>query len=121
MENQKTGNYLYFAEDPVETTNEAMMLPVSSYRGCDPGDGTTAFYFESVDGTASREAITLTHTAGKNKEVIAAMVAIMNTDPPANGMIVVADSEVIGTAPNETKSVVFHKQFRGLVTACAIA
>ena len=120
MENQKSGNYLYFAEDPVETTNEAMMLPVSSYRGCDPGDGSTAFYFESVDGTATREVITLTHTAGKNKEVIAAMVAIMNTDPPANGMIVVADSEVIAGANNKPNAV-YHKAFRGLVTACAIA
>jgi hypothetical protein len=118
MENQKAGNYLYFAEDPVETTNEALMVPASSYRGCDPTAATTTeFFFESVDSTATREVVELTHTSGANKQVIADMVAIMNTDPPANGMIVVADSELIGT----TKLALFHRQFKGKVTAAAIA
>tara|TARA_R100000329_G_scaffold96678_1_gene80146 strand:+ start:582 stop:938 length:357 start_codon:yes stop_codon:yes gene_type:complete len=118
MSAQNRQNYLYFAEDPVETTNEAMLLPVSSYRGCDPGDGTTGFFFESVDGTATREVITLTHTAGKNKQVINAMIEIMNGAHKNNdGFTVVADSELIGT----TKAAVFHKAFKGIVTACAIA
>jgi len=112
-------NYLYFAEDPVETTNEAIMVPVSAYRGCDPISATTTdFFFESVDGTATREAVRLTHTTAKSKDVIQAMVAIMNGANKNNdGFTVVADSELIGT----TKAAVFHKQFGSLVTGAAIA
>jgi hypothetical protein len=111
-------NYLYFAEDPVETTNEAIMVPASSYLGCDVGNGSTVFSFESVDGTATAELVTLTHTALKNKQVIQAMVEIINGAHKNNdGYTVVADSELIGT----TKAAVFHKAFGGVVTACAIA
>ena len=39
--------FLYFAEADVTTTDTALLVPVSAYRGCDPGGTTTtAFYFE---------------------------------------------------------------------------
>ena len=46
------------------------------------------------------------------------MIEIMNGAHKNNdGFTVVADSELIGT----TKAAVFHKAFKGIVTACAIA
>ena len=121
MENQNGGNFLYFAEDPVETTNEAIMVPVSSYNGCNPtATTTTEFFFDSVDGTPTREVVELTHGVNDGKHVIDAMARIMGTKPHSPGMIVVADAEIIAGAANKPNSV-FHKEFRGTVTGCAIA
>ena len=115
--------FLYFAEDPVETGGagsnpEAILVPVDSYLGCDPISATTTtFWFKSVGGRATREAVTLTHGSGNNKTIITNMMSIMNTGPHNDGFIVVADSEVIGT----TKAAVYNREFKGDVTAVAIA
>ena len=113
-------NYLYFAEAAVETggatSPEAMLIPASSYLGCDPeSTEITVFKFKALDGTATIETIALTHTANKNKDVIKAFVEIINSDP--SGMIVVADSEVV----TAKKFAEYHLGFKGLVTDCAIA
>ena len=110
--------FLYFAEADVETTDEALLVPVSSYRGCDPaGTTSTAFYFEDVQGGAARETVTLTHDTNKNKEVIEAMVQLMNSGPHTDGFIVAADFNVAGGDAATVSSV-----FDGLVvSACAIA
>ena len=123
--NNKTENYLYFAKTGVvvDATTEAVMLPASAYLGCNPTSATnTNFMFEDVVGTATATVVSLTHANGKNKEVIDAMVSILNSYNGAGELIVVADGEadtgsITGAA---TKAgTVFHKAFNGLVTACA--
>jgi len=110
--------FLYFAEADVETTAEALLVPVSAYRGCDPaGATTTTFFFEDVEGAAGRESITLTHDSGKNKDVINAMVVIMNSGPHSDGFVVAADLNVAGG-----DATIINSAFNGLgVSACAIA
>ena len=122
--NNKTENYLYFAKTGVvvDATTEAVMLPASAYLACNPTSATnTNFMFEDVVGTATATVISLTHASGKNKEVIDAMVSILNSYNGAGELIVVADGEadtgsITGAA---NKSTVFHKAFSGNVTACA--
>ena len=130
-------NYLYFAEAEAATTAEAICVPASAYLSADPAAGATSFKFKNVLGTATANVVTLTHTAGKNKEVMAAMVEIMNSGKGKAGLIVVADAEVTtskelttatggaGTSYDPavygTKTSVFHKAFNGLgVSAVAI-
>jgi hypothetical protein len=116
-------NYLYFAEAAVETggasSPEAMLIPASSYLGCDPeSTSITNFKFLALDGTATIETVALTHTLNKNKDVIKAFVEIINSDPiNASGITVVADSEAIAAK----KYAEYHLAFKGLVTGCAIA
>ena len=121
----KTENYLYFAKTGVvvDAASEAVMLPASAYLGCNPTSTTnTNFMFEDVLGTATATVVSLTHVASKNKEVIDAMVSIMNGYNGAGALQVVADGEldtgsITGAA---TKAgTVFHKAFNGNVTACA--
>ena len=120
----KTENYLYFAKTGVvvDAASEAVMLPASAYLGCNPTSATnTNYMFEDVVGTATATVISLTHASGKNKEVIDAIVSILNSYNGAGGLIVVADGEtdtdsIVGAA---SKSTVFHKAFNGNVTACA--
>ena len=123
--NNKTENYLYFAKTGVvvDVASEAVMLPASAYLGCNPTSATnTNFMFEDVVGSATATVVSLTHTSGKNEEVIDAMIAIMNSYKGAGALQVVADGEldtgsITGAA---TKAgTVFHKAFNGLVTACA--
>lgn len=117
-------NYLYFAEDPVETGGansgcdpESALLPVSSYLGCDPsGTGSTAFKFMSCNGTSGVTTITLSHGTNENKSIIDSLMRIMNSYPHTSGYIIVADSEVIGS----TKKAEYHPMFRGKVTSVAI-
>ena len=122
--NNKTENYLYFAKTGVvvDAASEAVMLPASAYLGCNPTSATnTNFMFEDVVGTATATVVSLTHTSGKNEEVIDAMIEIMNSYNGAGALQIVADGEadtgsITGAA---NKSTVFHKAFNGLVTACA--
>ena len=134
------GPYLYFAEALVETTTESVMLAASSFLGVNPtANNKTEFFFKDVVGTETKTVIELTHTAGKNKEVIDAFVAIVNSNPQTAhaGMLVVADIEDTtgteettatgggGTSQSPavfgTKVPLFHKAFNGLVTSVAIA
>lgn len=115
-------NYLFFAEADVETAEEAMLLPASSYLGCDPVDGGIKLIFAAIDGTETREVVTLSCANGNQKTVLDAFVAIMNTRPHNGGYTVVADADIAdadGSSPTRIAS--YHKAFRGLVTGCAIA
>tara|TARA_R110001632_G_scaffold217496_1_gene346165 strand:+ start:111 stop:536 length:426 start_codon:yes stop_codon:yes gene_type:complete len=134
------GPYLYFAEALVETTTESLMVPASSFLQANPtGAGTTTFSFKDAVGSQTTNIVTLTHTSGKNKEVIEAMATIINSNPQTAhaGMLVVADIEDTtgteettatgggGTSQSPavfgTKVPLFHKAFNGLVTSVAIA
>ena len=115
-------NYLYFATTAViggnsGTGTSAMMVPSSSYLGCDPvSTTTTSFKFKGLDGRPKAETVTLTHTANKNKDVIVAFTEVINSS--SNGeMIIVADAEAIGSK----KYPEYHVGFKGLVTGCAIS
>jgi hypothetical protein len=134
------GPYLYFAEALVETTTESVMLAASSFLGVNPTAATTTeFFFKDVVGTETKTVIELTHTSGKNKEVIDAFVSIVNSNPQKAhaGMLVVADLELT-TATEETtatggagtsyspahygtKVALFNAAFNGMVTSVAIS
>jgi len=114
--------YLYFAKVGVvnvDATTSAI-IPASRYLGCNPAsNATTDFKFQDINTNNTAIVVRLTHTAGKNKEVIEKMMQLMNSDFKDN-FIVVADSEkdtgsITGAA---TKDVVIHSHFEGLVTEC---
>jgi hypothetical protein len=115
-------NYLLFAESDVETSNEALLVPASSYLGCDPTSGGITLFFADIEGAQTRESVTLSCTNGNQKAVLDAFVAIMNTRPHSGGYIVVADADIAdadGSSP--TRTATYHAEFKGLVTGCAIA
>tara|TARA_R100001463_G_scaffold122880_2_gene179466 strand:- start:425 stop:775 length:351 start_codon:yes stop_codon:yes gene_type:complete len=115
-------NYLLFAEADVETSNEAMLLPASSFTGCDPVSGGITLFFNDVEGGVTREAVTLNCANGNQKAVLDSFVAIINSRPHSDGYIVVADADIAdadGSSP--TRTATFHKEFKGLVTGCTIA
>ena len=134
------GPYLYFAEAEVATTTEAIMVPVSSYLGANPtGDTTMTLSFQDNLGADDVVVVTLTIATDTHKKVMAALAAIMNSNPlkANNGIIVVADAEDTtakelttatggaGTSYSPakfgTKTAVYHKEFKGNVTGVAIA
>ena len=114
--------YLYFAKVGVvnvDATTSAI-IPASRYLGCDPiSNATVDFKFQDINTNNTAIVVRLTHTAGKNKEVIEKMMQLMNATTNDN-FIVVADSEkdtgsITGAA---TKDVVIHSHFENLVTEC---
>ena len=108
-------NYLYFAEADVETgddgLSEALCVPASSYIGADPGNGTTTLRFKNAMGdNAGVHTVVLTHTAGKNKEVMRGVMACINAHPSEGGFIVVANSNAAAV----TTGTEYNKVFNGL-------
>ena len=108
-------NYLYFAEADVETgddgSSEALCVPASSYIGADPGDGTTTLRFKNAMGdNAGVHTVVLTHTAGKNKEVMRGVMACINAHPSDGGFVVVANSNAAAV----TAGTEYNKVFNGL-------
>ena len=125
-------NYLYFAEDDVQTGGEsnpeAIMVPADSYLGSNPVSTTTAdFFFKAVTGDEdTREVIRLTYNTTANgggyKNVVGAICAAANGYPHSGGFIVVADSEVTAAgSANTNKEAIYSDLFRGMgVTTVAI-
>ena len=108
-------NYLYFAEADVETgddgLSEALCVPASSYIGADPGSGTTTLRFKNAMGdNAGVHTVVLTHTAGKNKEVMRGVMACINAHPSEGGFIVVANANAAAV----TAGTEYNKVFNGL-------
>jgi len=109
-------NYLYFAEADVETGDqvghsEALCVPASSYIGADPGATTTTLSFKNAMGdNAGIHKVVLTHTAGKNKEVMRGVMACINASPSEGGFIVVANSNTAAA----TATTEYNKVFSGL-------
>jgi len=116
-------NYLYFAESVVETgddgSSEALCVPASNYVGADPANGATHFRFSDAMGQSGSGShkVVLTHTAGKNKEVIKGFMACVNAGPKSGGFVVVADAET-GTAT--TKNTSFNELLDNHVTDVTI-
>ena len=108
-------NYLYFAEADVETgddgSSEALCVPASSYIGADRGNGTTTLRFKNAMGdNAGVHTVVLTHTAGKNKEVMRGVMACINAHPSEGGFIVVANANAAAV----TTGTEYNKVFNGL-------
>ena len=108
-------NYLYFAEADVETgddgSSEALCVPASSYIGADPGNGTTTLRFKNAMGdNAGVHTVVLTHTAGKNKEVMRGVMACVNAHPSDGGFVVVANANAAAV----TAGTEYNKVFNGL-------
>lgn len=86
-------NYLYFAEETVETTGEAAMYPASSFIGLDPISATTTrLSFKSRNNAgAGDDDILLTHT-GRHSQVAELIASVLEPSPGNRGkFIVVAD------------------------------
>jgi len=115
-------NYLYFAKVGVVNVDAttSCIVPASRYLGCDPiSAATTDFKFQDINTNNTAIVIRLTHTSGKNKEVIERFMEILNSTVKDN-FIVVADSEkdtgsITGAA---NKEVLMHSHFGGLVSEC---
>ena len=106
-------NYLYFAEADVETgddgSSEAITVPASSFVGADPGAGTTTLYFKNALGdNDGLHKVVLTHTAGKNKEVMRGVMACINAHPSEGGFIVVANSNAAAASTTTEYAPVFN-------------
>ena len=116
---EKYLNYPKVGVVNVDATTSAM-IPASRYLGCNPISATTTdFKFQDIDTNNTAIVVRLTHTSGKNKDVIEKMMQLMNADVKDN-FIVVADSEkdtgsITGAA---TKDVEIHSHFEGLVSEC---
>jgi len=115
-------NYLYFAEEDVETganaVSEAITVPASSYLFADPESAIlTNFYFKSVLGSDyGMQKVALAHTSGKNKEVIKGVLACVNAGPKSGGFVIVANANVAAL----TTGVEFSEALEGFVTGVAI-
>ena len=118
-------NYLYFAENLVETggagvDQEAVMVPASSFLGADPiSTTTTALYFKDpVRDNGDRVKVLLTHATAANgggyKEVVRALGAAMNKNVRTNdGFVVFADEEADNTTITgaATKTAVYDANY----------
>jgi len=115
-------NYLYFAEADVETgadsASEAITIPASSYLFADPESLIlTNFYFKSILGSDyGMQKVALSHTSGKNKEVIKGVLACMNAHPSKGGFVIVANANVAAL----TTGAEYSKALQGFVTGVAI-
>jgi len=118
MAHKLGGNFLWFAEADVEESQDALMVPASSFLGMDPISGGLNLYFEDVEGAATRENVRLACANGNQKAVMDAFCRIMQAHPHSNGkMIVVCDYNVA----NGQAAIGSHAEFRGLVTGVTIA
>jgi len=112
-------NLLWFAEADVEEAEDAVMVRADDFVGVDPVSGGLVLHFRDAEGNeAAHEEITLSCTNGNQKAVAEAFARIMASHPHSGGkMIVVADYNVA----NSQTAIGAHAEFRGLVTAVAIA
>ena len=75
--------YLYFAQgDGANATSEAVMYPVSSFRGADVAASAIQLWFTAaeasdIDAGDDDDLVTLTVTDGKQKEVLKAIAEAM--------------------------------------------
>ena len=94
--------YLYFMEETdgaFDAVNDAYCVPLSKFRGFVSTGTTTTLelQFESMLGTgadiAAVDKVTLTVTANKQKEVIQALVQLINgsKSPTSDGFLVISD------------------------------
>lgn len=110
-------NYLYFAQgDGANATSEAVVYPVSSFRGADVASAAVTLYFKPLiigDAVAAgdvNDAVVLTITDGTQKAVLETIITKMAGGTHQVPFIVVAD---------EDNSVFCHSGITAVETALA--
>ena len=98
--------YFYFGEDDVATTGESCMFAASSFLGMTPASATTTtMHFNSRNGAATDDYVTVTHTGTTCKVFMTAMVGLMKANQ-RNPFLIVWDGESgagEGNLPNGKK------------------
>tara|TARA_Y100001963_G_C6603892_1_gene363840 strand:- start:279 stop:620 length:342 start_codon:yes stop_codon:yes gene_type:complete len=111
-------NLLWFAEADVQEADDAVMVRADKFVGVDPASGGLILHFKDTEGNeGAHTEITLSCTDGNQKAVAEAFARIMASHPHGGKMIVVADYNVA----NGQTAIGPHAEFRGLVTAVAVA
>ena len=91
--------FLYFAQgDGANATSEAVMYPVSAFRGADVASGSILLFFNSAETSTQtadddEDLITLTITDGDQKAVLKAIAEKMAGGVHQVPFIVVADED----------------------------
>ena len=100
--------YFYFGEDDVATTGESCMFAASTFLGMTPaGAASTTMHFNSRNGAATDDVVTVTHTGTTPKVFMTAMTGFMRANQ-RNPFLIVHDGESGGT-------------ISGLITSVAVA
>ena len=98
--------YFYFGEDDVSTTGEACMFGLSTFLGMTPASsGSTTMHFNSRNGAATDDVVTVTHTGTTPKVFMTVMAGLMKANQ-RNPFLIVHDGESgssIGNLPNGKK------------------
>ena len=100
--------YFYFGEDDVSTTGEACMFALSTFLGMTPaGAASTTMNFNSRNGAATDDIVTVTHTGTTPKAFMTEMAGFMRANQ-RNPFLIVHDGESGST-------------ISGLITSVAVA
>ncbi len=100
--------YFYFGENDVSTTGESCMFAASTFLGMTPaGAASTTMHFNSRNGAATDDVVTVTHTGTTPLVFMTAMASFMKANQ-RNPYLIVHDGE-----SNTTIS--------GLITSVAVA
>ena len=95
--------YFYFGEDDVATTGESCMFAASKFLGMTPaGAASTTMHFNSRNGAATDDVVTVTHTGTTPKVFMTAMAGFMRANQ-RNPFLIVWDGESgagFGNLPN---------------------
>jgi len=97
--------YFYFGENDVSTTGESCMFAASTFLGMTPaGAASTTMHFNSRNGAATDDIVTVTHTGTTPKVFMTAMVGFMKANH-RNPFLIVHDGESGGTISGLISSV----------------
>jgi len=97
--------YLYFGEAAVETTGEACMFAVDTFLGMTPGSAsTTTMHFNSRNGAATDDVVTVTHTGHTTKAFMTEIVKFLQGNQK-NPFLIIADKTNTKAVTNMIASV----------------
>ena len=97
--------YLYFGEPTVETTGEACMFAVDTFLGMTPGSAsTTTMHFNSRNGAATDDVVTVTHTGHTTKAFMTEIVKFLQGNQK-NPFLIIADKTNPAAVTNMIASV----------------
>jgi len=100
--------YFYFGENDVSTTGESCMFAASTFLGMTPaGAASTTMHFNSRNGAATDDIVTVTHTGTTPKAFMTEMAGFMRANQ-RNPFLIVHDGESGST-------------ISGLITSVAVA
>ena len=97
--------YLYFGEAAVETTGESCMFPIDMFLGMTPGGAAvTQLHFNSRNGAATDDIVSVTHTGHTTKAFMTEMVKFMQNNQK-NPFLAVVDRTTLRGVTNMIASV----------------